>query len=199
MDLFNTQSTKLPLNGADVEYHPTPFLGAHPDALFHTLLDETPWEQRSIRIHGRDIPQPRLVSWHGDIGYTYSGLNLSPQPMSPTLTLIKEHIESLTGAQFNTVLLNLYRSGRDSIGMHADNEPELGPNPTIASVSLGAERDFSFEHKTDKSQRHRITLGHGSVLVMAGATQRNWKHGIGKVPGASGRRINLTFRQTIPI
>jgi alkylated DNA repair dioxygenase AlkB len=198
-DLFDSHGPRrLEMPGADVTLHPRPDLGASPDDLFRRLRAETDWQQRSIRIQGREIPQPRLVAWHGDGSYTYSGLTLQAAAWSPTLLAIRERVEALTGATFNACLLNLYRDGRDSIGMHSDDEPEFGHEPTIASVSLGAERVFDFSKKDGTSAPVHVPLGHGSLVVMAGATQRNWKHGIAKTRERVGERINLTFRLLKP-
>jgi len=196
-DLFDAAGPrKLRMDGADVTLHPTPDLGAHPDDLFDALKRDIPWEQRSLRIQGREIPQPRLISWHGDVGYSYSGIEMVLNPWTPMLEAIRRNVERITGASFNSVLLNAYRHGRDSISMHADDEPELGPRPTIASISLGCERVFDMRRKDGTGSTVHIPLSHGSLLVMAGDTQRNWKHGIAKTTRPVGERINLTFRQT---
>lgn len=196
-DLFDAEGPRrLTMAGADVTYHATPDLGISADDAFTLLRDEIPWEQKSIRIQGREIPQPRLVSWHGDIAYTYSGLRLMPNPWTPTLQRIRDRVEAITGARFNSVLLNRYRGGRDSIGMHADDEPELGLRPIIASVSLGDERIFDMRRKDRTGNTVHIPLKHGSLLVMAGYTQRNWLHGIAKTQDRAGERINLTLRHT---
>lgn len=194
MTLFH-DPIRLPMPGGDVTYHEKPDLGFDPDALMRVLRSETPWRQNHLRFGERVVPEPRLVSWHGEAAYTYSGLTLAPNPWTPTLTALRERLEEITEASYNTVLLNLYRTGRDSIGMHADNEPELGREPVIASVSLGSERRFKFQRADGTGRPVAIDLAHGSLVVMRGATQRNWKHGIDKVASA-GERINLTFRLT---
>ncbi len=196
MSALFSESQRLQMDGADVTYHPCPNLGQPADELFSALLSNIPWEQRSIRIQGRDIPQPRLVSWHGDVPYTYSGLRLMPKPWTPMLQVIRSQVEALAGCSFNSCLLNQYINERSSIGMHADDEPELGPRPIIASVSLGAERIFDMRRKDKTGRPVHINLEHGSVLIMAGDTQRNWLHGIAKTTVRSGPRINLTFRAT---
>jgi alkylated DNA repair dioxygenase AlkB len=196
-DLFHDAGPRrLELQGADVVLHPSPDLGIDPTEIFHRLKQETPWEQRSVRIHGREIPQPRLVSWHGDVAYAYSGLKLAPNPWTPILTALRDRVAAITGSDYNSVLLNAYRHGRDSIGMHADDEPELGPRPTIASISLGVERIFDLRRKDKSGRTVHVPLTHGSLLVMAGDTQRNWLHGIAKTSEPTGERINLTFRLT---
>jgi alkylated DNA repair dioxygenase AlkB len=197
-DLF-PQTRRLDMPGAEVTLHETPDLGATPDALFELLRDTSAWEQRSIFIHGKgEIPQPRLICWHGDAEYSYSNIRMTVNPWTPVLDEMRRRIEAITGAKFNSVLLNYYRDGRDSIAQHSDNEPELGRHPTIASVSLGAERIFDMTRKDGTCKPVHIPLGHGSLIVMSGDTQRNWKHGIAKTRDRVGGRINLTFRDTGP-
>jgi len=167
------------------------------DTVLQTLLDNTPWQQLSIKLFGKSHPQPRLEAWYGDPGahYSYSGIQHTPLPWTPELAQLRQALESFCNARFNSVLLNLYRDGSDSMGLHADDEPELGPHPTIASLSLGAQRRMYFKHKTRKDLiGPSIDLPHGSLLVMAGETQQYWKHGIRKTRKACGARINLTFR-----
>ena len=196
-DLFRDEAPRdLRLPGADVVLHPSPDLGLPADELLRRLLAETPWIQRSVRIRGREIPQPRLVSWHGDEAYAYSGLALAPEPWTPLLVALRDRVSALTGSSFNSVLLNRYRGGRDSIGMHADDEPELGARPVIASISLGAERTFDLRRKDGSGRTVHVPLTHGSLLVMSGDTQRNWLHGIAKTDRPTGERVNLTFRLT---
>lgn len=197
-DLFAAQGPRrLHMEGADVTLHESPDLGAHPTELLEALKRDTPWEQRSIHIRGKgDVPQPRLISWHGDVGYSYSGISMTLNPWTPVLETIRDSVERITGCSFNSVLLNLYRHGRDNIGMHADDEKELGPRPTIASISLGGERVFDMRRKDGSGSTVHIPLSHGSLLVMAGDTQRNWLHGIAKTRDQVGERISLTFRST---
>ncbi len=169
---------------------------AEADALQQTLQQTIPWEQRDVVLFGRSVPQPRLVHWMAEFPYTYSGLTLAPSPWTPEVLALKVHIEqALGGARFNGVLLNLYRDGRDSMGFHADDEPELVPDAAIASVSLGLARRFVLKpHRHDAPEwEHR--LAHGSLLVMGGTVQRHWRHGVPREKGATGSRINLTFRQ----
>ena len=167
------------------------------------LLGEVPWETRHIVLFGRSIPQPRLVSWHGDLGaaYTYSGVRNEAAPWTPRLAELRDRVRAALGVPFNSVLCNLYRDGHDSMGLHADDEPELGPEPVIASLSLGATRRFFLVHRRGAKggPRVNIPLVHGSLLVMAGATQRWYRHGVPKEASASSPavhqpRINLTFR-----
>jgi alkylated DNA repair dioxygenase AlkB len=197
MDLFN-EPRRLPLEEADVVYHPTPDIGISPDELFQALRREVIWEQHSIRIEDRIIPQPRLSSWYGDVVHTYSTLAqiLQPHPFTPVLEQLRRRLETITGSRFNSMLANLYRDGSDKIGWHSDNEPELGLEPVIASISLGAERRFDLRRRDDHSKVARIILEHGSLLVMGGGTQKNWQHSIARRTDAIGERINLTFRLT---
>ena len=193
---------KLHLENADVTLS-TQFLdGEDADRLLAALRDGLPWEQRDVVVQGRTYPQPRLTAWFGDEdgSYTYSGLTLSPNPWTPELAEIRDRIEAHTGIRFNSALANRYRAGRrDSIGMHSDSERELGPNPVIASVSLGRDCEFRLAPKKGRSGRPtKVRLTHGSLLVMGRGTQPNWMHGIEKeaVPATSDR-INLTFRNIL--
>lgn len=165
--------------------------------LFERLVAATQWSQESITLFGRTMPQPRLIAYHGDPGaaYTYSGKRYRPAPWTGDLIALKATVEALSGAAFNCVLLNYYRDGNDSMGLHADDEPELGDNPVIASLSLGQERRMYFQHKRRKDVENLVLpLPSSSLLVMKGATQHNWKHGLRKVRGECGPRLNLTFR-----
>lgn len=161
------------------------------------LTIEIPWEQKEIVIMGRRILQPRLVAWMGDreAVYTYSGVTNVPVAWTPRLAELRARVEEAAGVAFNSVLANLYRDEKDSMGMHADNEKELGPDPVIASLSLGAVRRFQLRHAKRKSVAGRdLELGGGTLLIMRGTTQRFWRHGVPKEKGARGARINLTFR-----
>jgi alkylated DNA repair dioxygenase AlkB len=172
------------------------------DLLLAQLLCEIDWQQRSITLFGKQIPQPRLVAWYGDPGasYTYSGLTWEPLAWTEALRSLKSQVETAAGSmlgrrvEFNSVLLNLYRDGQDSMGWHSDDEPELERNPEIASVSLGATRRFALQHKRRKALKHRLDLTHGSLLVMAGETQHHWRHQVAKTTKVLEPRINLTFR-----
>jgi alkylated DNA repair dioxygenase AlkB len=127
--------------------------------------------------------------------YTYSGTTFAPNAFTPSLLQIKTDIESFTESKFNSVLANLYRNGQDSMGWHSDDEPELGSNPIIASLSLGEERVFKLRHRKDKTLKMDVPLPHGSLLVMSGAMQHQWQHALPKSARAMSPRINLTFRQ----
>ncbi len=167
------------------------------DALLETLKDKIVWQQNEISIAGRQVKIPRLNAWYGDkhANYRYSGFNLPLQPWIEELSLIKQRIESLTDYCFNSVLANLYRDGQDSVAWHADNEPQLGINPIIASVSLGQTRRFHLKHKHNKKQnRLDIDLAHNTLLVMSGELQQHWIHQIPKSNKPLHSRINLTYR-----
>lgn len=167
------------------------------DALFEYLSKEIPWRQDQIRVFGKQYAQPRLTALFGNNGqtYSYSGITMQPAPFPPRLQALKSQVEARSGHVFTTCLLNLYRDGNDSNGWHADNEKELGKDPVIASVSLGASRAFHLKHRTEKALRYRMQLGHGSLLVMGGPMQHHWLHQIPKTRRAVGPRINLTFRK----
>lgn len=171
------------------------------DRLLLELRQGIGWQQEEILIFGRRTLVPRLVAWHGDplASYTYSGTRHEPSAWTAPLLEIRARIEALTGAAFNSVLLNLYRDGRDSMGWHSDDEPELGRNPQIASVSLGATRRFRMQHRRRKSEALTVDLAHGSLLLMAGQTQHHWRHSVPKTAARVGERINLTFRAISPL
>ncbi|PJE78354.1 hypothetical protein CI610_02707 [invertebrate metagenome] len=172
-------------------------LPADADEFFEIIMVETHWRQDSIHLFGKKHPLPRLQAWYGDLGcfYTYSGIRMEPLPWTKTLLFVRRQVELITGLTFNVVLVNLYRNGRDSNGWHADDEPELGENPSIASVSLGATRCFRLRHRYNKeTDAFSLPLTHGSLLVMSGATQRYWQHCLTKTTKVLTPRINLTFR-----
>lgn len=165
--------------------------------ILERLLAETPWREERITIWGKSVLQPRLVSWHGapDTPYSYSGSKLFPAPWTPLLLDVKSKVEDLCGVAFNSVLLNLYRDKRDSMGFHSDDEPELGRYPIIASLSFGDERRFILKHRHREDIRDVIIpLPSTSLLLMKGPTQENWKHGVPKESKPCGPRVNLTFR-----
>ncbi|PVW16349.1 alpha-ketoglutarate-dependent dioxygenase AlkB family protein [Marixanthomonas spongiae] len=200
MDLFSaeehTDAILLKLPDADVVYHPGFLSRKSADAYFETLLNGTPWQQDHIKIFGKTHQQPRLRALYGEQGksYSYSGITMHPLPFTSVLKEIKERVEAVSEAHFNVVLLNLYRDGQDSNGWHSDDEKELGENPMIASISLGAERVFQLKHKKDKTLKKSLVLQHGSLLLMKGTTQEKWKHQVPKTKKATTARINLTFR-----
>lgn len=184
------------LPDADLRFYPSFLQPDVSDVLFTDLLHSINWQQDQIKIYDRQIPLPRLTAWYGDPGttYHYSGITMQPQPWTAALIQIKQAIEPLAEIQFNSVLLNLYRNGRDSVAWHSDDEPELGQNPVIGSVSFGATRRFCLRHKLDRSLKQELALTHGSVLLMRGPTQQFWQHQIPKTNKLVEPRINLTFR-----
>lgn len=164
------------------------------DTIFQRLLLETPWQQPTLTLYGRTNPLPRLQSWHGDAAYRYSGKIFQPEPWTPTLQQLREIAETLTQHSYNSVLLNLYRHGKDHLGWHADNEPELGNTPWIASLSLGAERDFCLRQRGQRQQRFCLPLPHNSLVLMTPLVQQQWQHAIPVRQRVTLPRINLTFR-----
>ncbi len=192
-DLFDT------LPAPEVDWLPDWLPREVADGLLARLLAEVGWKQESIRTPRGPVPMPRLTAWQGesDAIYVYSGLRNLPAPWTPAVAELRERAEAACGARFNSVLLNRYRSGADGMGWHSDDEPELGAAPVIASVSLGVARVFDFRHR-DSGAVCAYRLTHGSLLVMRGATQRDWTHRLAKAPAVQGERVNLTFRQVTP-
>lgn len=174
------------------------FLSSEDAFLILSLLkEEISFESHQIKMFGKTILEPRLISWHGDSGlsYTYSKKRMSPKPWTSTLMKIKGKIEDVTQSEFNNVLLNLYRNGQDHMGWHSDDEKELGQNPLIASLSLGEERLFCLRHKFESSNPQiKLNLTHGSLLIMGGEIQHFWKHKISPSKKILKERLNLTFR-----
>jgi alkylated DNA repair dioxygenase AlkB len=199
-DLFHGHTTleRIPMPDAEVYYLPELRLTQTAEAVMKQLIDEVPWRGENIIVWGKTYPQPRLTAWYGDNGanYTYSGIHLAPLPWTHILIDIKNRVEEITGTNFNSVLVNYYRDHHDSMGLHSDDEPELGRWPIIASLSLGEERTFILRHKTRRDLKSvRLQLASGSLLLMKGETQHYWKHGIEKEKRSCGRRVNLTFRR----
>ena len=181
--------------GAWLTYEPGWIAAGEADVLAATLRATLPWEQRSIVLFGRAIPQPRLIAWAGERPYRYSGQTLPERPFDATLAALRGRVEAAAGARFNHVLVNRYRDGADSMGFHADAEPELGRDPLLASVSLGAPRRFVIVGKKVSAKiRRTLVLEHGSLLVMGGAFQHELRHGVPRERAPTGERINLTFR-----
>jgi alkylated DNA repair dioxygenase AlkB len=198
MELFENNPTPIILDLPDAEilYYPHFFTTEEADGIYQELLEKTPWQQDTIKLFGKTHLQPRLTALYGNEGkpYSYSNIKMEPHPWNPLLREINLKLASEINNTFTSVLLNLYRDGKDSNGWHADNEKELGKNPVIASLSFGAERAFHLQHNTEKTLKHKIILEHGSLLVMKGTTQHYWKHQIPKTAKEIGNRINLTFR-----
>lgn len=198
-DLF-AAAERLRIPDADVIYHRHFLPDQDAAALLRRLIETIPWRQDNIVLWGRSVPQPRLTAWYGDPGrsYTYSGMTLEPLPWTDDLQTLRTMAERLAEASFNSVLLNYYRDHNDSVGFHSDDEPELGATPTIGSISLGETRTLTFKPKKHKDwEAVRIALESGSLLVLKGDTQRNWRHAIAKESRLCGPRVNLTFRRIL--
>lgn len=211
----------IALPGADVRLVRAWLSPADADALFAECRDRIPWETHRIRMFGREIDSPRLICWIGDPGavYTYSRTRFEPRPWPSALAGVRRRLSNTLGVEFDSVLANLYRDGRDRMGWHSDDEPELGPEPTIASLSLGGARRFVLKPKagpqndatSDRAddagaigpreapggERLALTLGHGSLLVMGGLTQRRYLHALPATAATVAPRINLTFRRIV--
>lgn len=187
------QGEVIDLPSADVRYWPGWL--TQPEALASELIGALNWEQRVLMIYGRRVLTPRLVAWCGDPGvsYRYSG-DIAPRQNWPlALSRLRHQLEHFCQCRFNGVLANYYRDGNDSMGWHSDDESELGERPVIASISLGAGRDFAFRPRSGGDTR-RLHLENGSLLVMAGETQRHWQHALPRRRRLGAARLNLTFR-----
>ena len=186
----------LVMPDADVRFYRSLFSKEESDQLYAQLHQQTLWKQEFIKLYGKPVAIPRLTAWYGDEGksYIYSKIEMTPKPWTPSLLEIKTKIEVMSGLTFNSVLLNLYRDGKDSVAWHSDDEPELGENPSIGSVSFGAARRFMFKHKQQNDLKQEVELTHGSFLLMQGPTQHFWLHQIPKTTKSLQPRINLTFR-----
>ena len=186
----------LPLSwDAWIEHEPAWIAAGEADALLPALRDELAWEQREIVLFGRRILQPRLIAWAGDVGYRYSGQTLEPRPFTPIAQRLLARVRDRARVPFNHVLVNRYRSGSDSMGFHADYEPELGPDPVVASMSLGATRRLVLKpRRHGAGARHVFDLGAGSLFIMGGACQQQYLHGVPRQPDVNHERISLTFR-----
>jgi alkylated DNA repair dioxygenase AlkB len=190
----------LDLPGAEVRLRPRWLAADAASALQAALLQQVAWGGHRIRMFGREVDSPRLSCWIGDpeAAYRYSGTRFAPRPWPPALTAVRRQLAEACAAEFNSVLLNRYRDGRDAMGWHSDDEPELGPQPLIASLSLGAPRRFVLRHRQQREQRAELILDHGDLLLMAGDTQRLYQHALPRTARPVGERINLTFRRIVP-
>lgn len=190
----------LPIEDGQLHYFANALGETQADALMGQCLTEISWRQDRISIAGKSLSIPRLQCWIGDpeAHYAYSNLSLSPQPWPQFLIQIKTRVETLAGHSFNSALANHYRDGADSVAWHSDDESELGTSPVIASLSLGTSRVFELRHRYKKAlPTLKISLRHGSVLIMKGSTQQFWRHRIAKVTGLNEPRINFTFRHVL--
>jgi len=192
-DSFPIGLTKI--DNGEFQFHPNFFTKNESDVFFKKLKENITWKQESMNMYGRKIDFPRLTAWYGDNDkpYSFSGITLQPHVWTQEILHIKEKIEPLSAVTFNSVLLNLYRSGNDSISWHTDAEKELGHNPIIASVNFGATRKFQLRHIKTK-EKLEIELTHGSLLIMQGELQHFWQHQVPKTSKPVSERINLTFR-----
>lgn len=197
-EIFNKAVIDLSLPEADICYQANFLNAGQASAVYQQILEETSLTPDLVTVYGKQHLTPRLTCWMGDADrqYRYSNHTMSPVPWSDVLWQLKTQVEQASAHTFNSVLINYYRNGQDSNGWHADDEPELGDQPVIASLSLGGARDFQLRHKRDRHIKHTISLKHGSLLIMRGATQTHWQHQIPKRAKAQGR-LNLTFRQII--
>ncbi len=197
--LFTAEPIDVPMAQAQVTYYPQWLGSAQATLIAEQLKAELCWSQDYIKVFGREVKIPRLQAWYGDpeATYTYSQLAMTPLEWHPCLAKLRAQLQSDLACSFNSVLANWYRDGADSMGMHSDDEPELGTQPVIASLTFGEPRAFIFKHK-HSGQKHSLPLGHGSLLVMAGDTQQYWQHGINKTKRSISDRINLTFRMIHP-
>lgn len=169
------------------------------DQAFEVLHTDVPWERQELAMFGNIVPEPRMSAWISDgVTYTYSGAQRRAHPWSPLLTSLRQQCEEAAGSEFNGVLANFYKDGSDHLGWHADDESVNGPEPIIASISLGAERRFDFRHN-ETHEVVNVLLPHGSLLVMSGLSQSCWQHRIPKETKLTDPRINLTFRKVLDL
>jgi len=202
LNLFGGQSISnqnFTITDGEYIYIPDFFNPKIASTYFEVLRQDIEWKQEEMMMYGKLIKFPRLTAWYGDDDkpYSFSGLKLCPQPWTDELLSIKSRIEPKSGVKFNSVLLNYYRDGNDSISWHTDAEKELGINPIIASVNFGAERKFQLKHRVN-GEKIDINLQHGSLLIMKGELQHHWLHQVPKTKLAVKERINLTFRVIKP-
>jgi alkylated DNA repair dioxygenase AlkB len=169
------------------------------DRLLARFIAEMPWKQTSLKIYDKEVITPRLTAWYGDFGTDYSKIEqvADPIPWTEDLLSLKQMVEPLAVVQFNSVLLNYYRDGNDSVAWHSDRERVLGKYPVIASVSFGQVRSFDIRNKQDHSEKYSVRLEHGSFLLMKAGLQEHWEHRIAKSTKAMKPRVNLTFRTVL--
>ncbi|MBK9460103.1 MAG: alpha-ketoglutarate-dependent dioxygenase AlkB [Sphingobacteriales bacterium] len=194
----NTKEGLIIIENGEYIFYPNFFSKSESDMLLKSLHNNIIWKQESMNMYGKKIDFPRLTAWYGnnDKPYSFSGITLQPLPWTNEILIIKNKIDLIAKTEFNSVLLNLYRDGNDSISWHTDAEKELGINPVIASVNFGATRMFQLRHIKTK-EKLEIELTHGSLLIMQGELQHFWQHQVPKTNKTVGERINLTFRVII--
>ncbi|WP_440132638.1 alpha-ketoglutarate-dependent dioxygenase AlkB family protein [Chitinophaga sancti] len=190
----------IPLQDGELLYYPHFYTAQVADAYFRSLMAGIDWKQEGMMMYGKPVQFPRLMAWYGDEGssYAFSGKRYVPAAWTKELLEMKEQVSVPAGVAFNSVLLNRYRNGNDSMGWHADDEPELGTDPVIASVNFGATRRFMFRHQR-AGLKYELNLTHGSLLIMKGSLQHHWQHQVPKTAKPMGERINLTFRVIKPM
>jgi alkylated DNA repair dioxygenase AlkB len=189
----------LPIGDGGLQYAQQFLSQDQADRLLAELITQVPWQQAEIRLFGKSVMTPRLSCWMGDSSavYRYSNSTFLPEPWLDSIFALKNQLETLAGSTFNSVLLNYYRNGQDAMGWHSDDEPELGSQPVIASVSLGAERRFLLRRKDKSEKSLALELQHGSLLLMQGDTQKNYLHALPRTTKQIKARINLTFRKIL--
>jgi alkylated DNA repair dioxygenase AlkB len=181
-----------------LDFEPGWLSAAEADRCLAAVRTEVTWVEREIVLYGKRIMQPRLVGWAGDVAYRYSGQTLEPRPFTDTVRALTARVKEYAGTHYNHVLLNRYRDGRDNMGLHADNEPELGPDPVVATLSLGATRRLTLvPRRPSDGERRALELPSGSLLVMRGACQGRFRHGIPREPRVTDERVSLTFRMLV--
>jgi alkylated DNA repair dioxygenase AlkB len=195
--LFSDQQELLPFDGSALLF-PKFLEPTQTSQIFQQIMGETPWEMPEMVMFGKKYPQAGLSTWFTNTGvnYVYSGITRTPHVMTPLLNHVMNACALKSGAEYNSVLVNLYRDGNDSVSWHSDNEAVNGSEPTIASVSLGATRRFDLRHK-ESGETVRVDLEDGSLLVMSGLSQHCWVHQIAKTKTKVGPRINLTYRRVV--
>jgi alkylated DNA repair dioxygenase AlkB len=187
---------RIALRDAELYYISAYYSQSESRQMKEQLIATVPWQQDTLNFGGKRVLVPRLQAWYGNLTthYEYSGLRLTPLPWTPALLAIKTKIEKRFDLSFNSVLLNYYRNGQDSVAWHSDNEAELGPDPLIASLSFGAARRFELKHRDGSTQKVNIELADGSLLLMGRGMQKHWSHQLPKQPRVTEPRLNLTFR-----
>ena len=197
---MDKNSSLIKANNLSVKYIENFFDFDQSQLYMKHLTNDIKWKREKIRMWGKEIVTKKRIAWYADEGksYTYSGSTFYPVQWTEVLLEIKKQVEHYIRFQFNSVLLNEYKSGEVGMGWHSDDEKELGIDPIIASLSFGANRDFIFKHKTDKSfEKIKIHLKSGSLLIMSGSTQHYWKHSLPKRLKVRDPRVNLTFRKIL--
>ena len=195
---INLSQAQVLLDG-DLAYYPSAFSAAEANRIYQQLRQEIQWQQEEIHIYGKTHLIPRLQCWIGDpqYSYRYSGKTFFPFPWSSTCKRLLNRLNDVSDVQFNSVLANWYRSGMDHMGWHSDDEPELGPEAVIASLSFGDCRDFALRRVGETRQHSKIPLSNGSLLLMRAGMQQRWQHSLPQRKKQSSGRINLTFRKII--